>query len=380
MASLGNAISSAWEATKNFVSDLGTGISNTFQKTVNLISGSGFNTNAEADAIKLAQINEARAQGYITEFDETDEERAYNTLSQIEREKFFRAMETGEGLTEAGIRDFLAKFAPPSNDLPATPRSSASASDGPAEQAKEVFILSNRQKAQEYVDGLPDGPAKDKAKAALDAEIAKWDENKKTKAGQQANKQLKAQYLQNALALDAVAMAQILKNYSDTKAGKTTEIDGIKIILSNSAEFSKYNTRKKIETTNGRLWRNLATAAKANDITAVYINTVNYGGEGSHGRGEALDIGFLYDKNGAKLPYHVEAGTTQPPLIKRFENDFWNLPGSYMVWGPWQMRGSDFGDNAWIRNPANGGDKTLSKPLIKAGKQHINHGHLAAHS
>ncbi len=56
-SAIGRGASSAWNSTKNFFSDLGTGISNTFQKTVNFVSGSGFNTNAQVEAMKIAALS-----------------------------------------------------------------------------------------------------------------------------------------------------------------------------------------------------------------------------------------------------------------------------------------------------------------------------------
>ena len=141
-SALGNAASAAWS-----------GITNTGQRFANLVSGDGWNTNAQIDAMKAAAaIGGGGASVALAAFNSKyaeklggSPEHAYianqlgGTLSNLDGDLVVQMpdgtiqpitnsdliaanndMRGGEGeLSNVGLRDFFAKFAPPSNDRPA---------------------------------------------------------------------------------------------------------------------------------------------------------------------------------------------------------------------------------------------------------------------
>ena len=202
------------------------------------------------------------------------------------------------------------------------------------------------------------------------------------------------------------ARGQAYKNFTETKDkdGKITDrftvVDGIRFNL-NHGKFEDTTRKNLIVTQSDKIWENIVIAAKKNDITEIDVNTLNYGGTGSHGKGHAMDIQKITTKDGKSAnfsrTYDGEkwSGANEPELAKKFSDTFQNLSGSYHTWTPWRMSGGGFQKNTKnaIDEYPEIGNKSDRKELIKTFKEadmtsdanlirlsydHRHHGHFAA--
>jgi len=136
------------------------------------------------------------------------------------------------------------------------------------------------------------------------------------------------------------ASKQAIDNF-DAETNSTT-VNGVKFQL----DRNNYNTIDKIRSTSGKLWHNLSKAAEESDVGTIKIHALNYGGNNSHGRGQAADITGLIKKGSTEIQWMARdksefgSNNPEPDLIKKFSEEFLKLDGSHQVYNPWQLRNS----------------------------------------
>ncbi len=146
---------------------------------------------------------------------------------------------------------------------------------------------------------------------------------------------------QNFTNEDLTARNEAIKNYDEKT--KSTTVNGIKF------QFADNNgcTKDKIKSTSPRLWRNVADAAAKSNVTEIGVNSLNYGGDGSHGMGVAMDIGKLTYNDGTstemKRTYDSETKTwskikNYDKAEKFIENFMAADEKRNHAWGPHKMR------------------------------------------
>ena len=105
------------------------------------------------------------------------------------------------------------------------------------------------------------------------------------------------------------------------------------------------NHQEQIGNSNAQVWLNLANAIKDAGLKTISINHVNYDpdGNGTHGMGSAVDIGYVIDQNGkaysavANKDGKVSRDQDYPDAVRALDNAFIRQNGSGNIWNPWIM-------------------------------------------
>ena len=137
--------------------------------------------------------------------------------------------------------------------------------------------------------------------------------------------------------------------------------------------------------TQGRIWLITTRAAQDSNVQQINVGSLNYGGNGSHSYGGAMDIGKVTFSNGTTGKFWLGANnnSVERQGIRNFENALANQQGIKQVWSPWRMRGGMFGNNSWRQNPF-----MLNQSHVPAGytasqwsqgRSHRHHLHISAY-